>query len=132
MSVNTGVDEQIKNKNDVVTPIQDLKEIVRQFVTERDWVQFHSPKNIALKLSVEAGELLEKFAWMNEQDSFAECEKNRQEIEDELADVFIVTLAFCNAAKIDLSTAMMNKLQEVAAKYPIEKAKGVYTKYTKL
>ncbi len=118
--------------NDSQTQLQQLKDVIQQLIAERDWQQFHSPKNIALKLSVEAGELLEKFAWMKEEDSFAELDKNRQEIEDEVADVFILLLSFCNAAKIDLSSAMMHKLQEVKAKYSIEKSKGVYTKYNKL
>jgi dCTP diphosphatase len=118
--------------NDSQVQLQQLKDVIQEFIAERDWQKFHSPKNIALKLSVEAGELLEKFAWMKEEDSFTELEKNRQEIEDEVADVFILLLAFCNAAKIDLSSAMIHKLQEVTAKYPVEKAKGVYTKYNKL
>ncbi len=117
---------------DSQTQLQQLKDIVQTFVAERDWQKFHSPKNIALNLSVEAGELLEKFAWMKEEASFEQVAKNRQEIEDEVADVFISLLSFCNVANIDLSSAMLHKLQQIAAKYPIEKSKGVYTKYNKL
>ena len=118
--------------HDSQTQLQQLKDIVQEFVAERDWQQFHSPKNIALNLSVEAGELLEKFAWMKEEASFEQVAKNRQEIEDEVADVFISLLSFCNVANIDLSSAMLHKLQKIAAKYPIEKAQGIYTKYNKL
>ncbi|MBP6870050.1 nucleotide pyrophosphohydrolase [Candidatus Babeliales bacterium] len=118
--------------NDKNTTTAQLKEIIQEFVIERDWQQFHSPKNIALKLSVEAGELLEKFAWIKEEDSFAAFDKNKQEIEHEVADVFILLLSFCNTTNIDLTSAMIEKLKEVTTKYPVEKAKGVYTKYNKL
>lgn len=118
--------------HDENTNVQVLKNIMQEFVAEREWQQFHSPKNLAAKLVIEAGELLEKFVWFENQDSFAELDKNRSEIEDEAADVFIVLLEFCNASKIDLTAAMMKKLQEVKAKYPVEKAKGNCTKYNKL
>ena len=118
--------------NDQTTNINVLKNVMQEFVAERDWQQFHSPKNLAAKLVIEAGELLEKFVWLDSKASFEELEKNRQEIEDEAADVFIVLLEFCNTANIDITTAMMHKLKEVRAKYPIEKAKGICTKYNKL
>jgi dCTP diphosphatase len=120
------------HNQDSITTLQSLKDIMKEIIAERDWQQFHSPKNLALKLSLESSELLEKFEWMKEEDSFAHVDKNRQEIEDEAADVLIVLLSFCNTANIDISAAMMHKLQEVKAKYPVEKAKGVYTKYDKL
>ncbi len=120
------------NIHDTIATIQELKDIIQQLVDERDWSQFHSPKNLALKLSVEASELLEKFEWVKEEASYQTVADHRQEIEDEVADVFVVLLALCNSAKIDLSRAMLHKLKEVRAKYPIEKAKGVYTKYDKL
>lgn len=75
---------------------------------------------------------MEKFEWVKEEASYQTVDINRQDVEDEVADVFIVLLEFCNSAKIDLSRAMLHKLKEVRAKYPIEKAKGVYTKYDKL
>ncbi len=112
--------------------LEQLKQVMQDIVTDRDWQQFHSPKNLALKLVIESSELLEKFEWMSEQDSFAKLTTHRKEIEDEAADVLMVLLCFCNAAKIDLASAMMSKVSEVTAKYPIDKAKGIYTKYNKL
>ncbi|MBV8661033.1 MAG: nucleotide pyrophosphohydrolase [Candidatus Dependentiae bacterium] len=118
--------------NDTTATFQELKNLISQVTQERDWTQFHSPKNVAVDISIEAAELLEKFIWMKEEDSFQAVEKNRQEIEDEAADVLYGILAFANAAKIDISSAFIRKLEEIKAKYPIEKAKGVYTKYNKL
>lgn len=120
------------NFHDTSTNIATLKEIVATIVTDRDWQQFHSPKNLAMKLCTESAELLEKFVWISTQESFAETNINRQEIEDETADVLFVLLAFCNAAHIDISSAMIRKAEEIKAKYPIEKAKGISTKYNKL
>jgi len=118
--------------NDKNTYLETLKEMVDIFVIERDWKKFHSPKNIASKISVEAGELLEKFVWLDSQDSYKELEANRQDVQDEVADIFILLLSFCNSANIDLSSAMITKLAEVREKYPTEKAKGIPTKYNKL
>ncbi len=75
---------------------------------------------------------MEKFVWISTQDSFLELEKNRQEIEDETADVFMCLIHFCNTANIDMSSAFIKKLKEVSKKYPIEKAKGKSNKYDKL
>ena len=118
--------------NDASTKIQELKDQMAAFVRERDWNQFHSPKNISMKLAIEAAELMEKFVWLDTQQSHDEIVHNRQEIEDELADVFILVLTFCNVTGIDVSNAMRNKLVQMNDKYPVEKAKGKATKYTKL
>ena len=115
------------------TNLETLKKIVHQFVAERDWQKFHSPKNIASKISTEAAELLEKFVWLDSnKDSFEEVNKNRQEIEDETADIFFLLLSFCNVADIDLTSALLSKIKEIGEKYPIEKSKGICTKYDKL
>lgn len=120
------------NQQDHKMNIDQLKQIVDAFITERDWKKFHSPKNISMKLSVEVAELLEKFVWLTDQQSFDEINKNRQEIEHEVADVFILLLSFCNVANIDLSSAMLKKLEEIRGKYLVDKCKGVATKYNKL
>jgi NTP pyrophosphatase (non-canonical NTP hydrolase) len=117
---------------DETTTIAQLKEMVAAFVHERDWEQYHSPKSLSMNLSVEAAELMEKFLWIDNAESRTEINKNRQEIEDELADVLMSVLCFANAAKIDISKAFNHKLALTAAKYPIEKSKGEHTKYTKL
>ena len=100
-------------QNDSTTTLQDLKKIAQKFRDERDWQQFHSPKNLSMKISIEAAELMEKFVWLSTEASFQEIENNRQEIEDEMADVFICLVHFCNAANIDMSSAFLNKLKEV-------------------
>ena len=120
------------NLQDQNITIDQLKQIMDEFVVERDWKKFHSPKNLATNLSVEAAELLEKFTWLDSQQSFDEVDKNRKEIEQEVSDIFMSVLLFCNAANIDLSSAMLAKLEEVRKKYPVEKCKGVATKYDKL
>ncbi|OGB97115.1 hypothetical protein A3F06_04305 [candidate division TM6 bacterium RIFCSPHIGHO2_12_FULL_36_22] len=115
---------------DQKTTIEQLKKLAKEFVEERDWQQFHSPKNLSCAITVEASELLEKFTFVDSQESFKELETNRQEIEDELADVVFTALCFANVAKIDLASAIANKLEEVKAKYPIELCKGRKDKYT--
>lgn len=119
-------------EKDEITTIGQLKEEVLHFVAERDWQRFHTPKNLAAKIAIEASELLEKFVWLDSAESLQEIDKNRLEIENELADVFTCVLAFCNVTHIDLTRALLTKLKEVKNKYPIEKSKGIATKYTKL
>lgn len=125
------VTQDIQSTDSTVT-IQQLKDQAAQFVYERDWGQFHNPKNLSMAIAAEAAELLEKFLWLDGQASQAEIEKNRQEIEDELADIVIAALMFANGAKIDVARAIAYKMQEIAAKYPVEKAKGRSDKYTNL
>ena len=110
--------------------VHELKERMALFVSEREWNKFHSPKNLSMALSAEAAELLEKFLWIEAGDSYAEVDRNREQIEDELADVLAYILSFANAAKIDISAAFDRKLVKNAQKYPIEKARGRHTKYT--
>ena len=119
-------------KNDTAITLQKLKDKVATLIRERDWEQFHNPKSLSMDIAIEAAELMEKFLWTDNRESLDEISKNRHEIEAELADVIIAALAFANNTKIDLSTAVHNKLVEIAKKYPIEKSKGRYTKYTKL
>ena len=119
-------------KTDTTTTIQDLKVIAQKFRDTRDWQQFHSPKNLSMYTAIEAAELMEKFVWISTEASFAEIDKNRQEIEDEMADVFICLIHFCNAANIDMSSAFAQKLKEIEKKYPVEKFKGKSDKYNKI
>ncbi len=116
--------------NDKKTTFEDIKKLAREFVEERDWLQFHSPKNLACAVAVEASELLEKFTFVNTEDSFKELETNRQEIEDELADVIFTAVCFANAANIDLAAALASKIEEIKKKYPVELCKGKKDKYT--
>jgi dCTP diphosphatase len=120
------------NKTDSTTTIQELKEQLAQFVGERDWGQFHNPKNMSMVIAIEASELMEKFRWLDGQESYQEVEKSRREIENELADVVVTALMFANCANIDVSQAIAHKMAENIRKYPVEKAKGRSDKYTNL
>ena len=112
--------------NDSNTTITELKKIVEDFVNERDWSQFHNPKNISMALAIEAGELMDIFKWNTTQ----ECEdmiseKNiRQDATDELADIMIYALAFSNRNNINISSAIEKKMIKNRKKYPTEKFKG--------
>jgi len=118
--------------SDAVTTIKRLKEVAQTFIDQREWSSYHSPKSLSMNIAIEAAELMEKFVWITTQESHDQMHKNRQEIEDELADVFFSVLCFANAANIDLSKAFERKLKEIDQKYPIEKSKGKATKYTDL
>ena len=118
--------------DDTRTTLAELKKMVQEFVSERTWEQFHTPKNLSIKLAVEAAELMEKFEWLDNQESYDELDKERQEIEHELADVLVVALCFANVAHIDVSKAIERKLALNKEKYPVEKSKGKRVKYTKL
>jgi NTP pyrophosphatase (non-canonical NTP hydrolase) len=107
-----------------------LKEQLKQFSAERDWDQFHSPKNLSMALAVEASELLEIFQWMQEAESLDPDIKLRERIREELADVFVYCLLMSNKLGIDLVAAATDKLQKNAAKYPADRVKGSSKKYT--
>ena len=106
--------------------INDLKKIVKLFVDERDWKQFHSPKNLAMALSVETSELMELFQWLDLEQAKEVMKSGevREDALDEIADIFIYLLAFCNTNKIDISDALMKKMKKNIEKYPADKFKG--------
>ena len=114
--------------NDQKTTIQELKEKFRRFVQARNWEQFHTAKNLSMTLSAEAAELMEHFLWVEGPESSAIVEKNRSEIEKEIADVAFGLFQFCNVYNIDLATAIESKLQELDQRYPVEKSYGRWTK----
>jgi dCTP diphosphatase len=124
----------MKPMGDATTTVAELRERVMAFARERDWEQFHSPKNLSMALAAESGELMEHFLWAESKDSAAVLAnpKKRAAIEDELADVVIYALEFANIGGIDLARAIEAKLAQNAAKYPVEKAKGRSVKYTEL
>lgn len=101
-----------------------VKEEILMFNEERDWDQFHSPENLAKSIAIEAGELLECFQWSNDY--------NRQDVCDELADVVNYCILLADKLDVDLEDILLKKLELNKAKYPVEKAKGVSTKYDKL
>lgn len=100
-----------------------MKEI-DEFNKERDWDQFHSPENLAKSISIEAGELLECFQWNNDY--------NKEEVCEELADVFTYCLMMADKLGVDPKDIILRKLDKTRKKYPVEKAKGISTKYNKL
>ncbi len=110
--------------------IQIMQERLKQFNEERDWDQFHSPRNLAMSLAVEAGELLECFLWAKDGEKIPE--NKRLHVEEEAADVLICLLNFCTQSNIDLSAAFETKLAKNATKYPVEKARGSRAKYDEL
>lgn len=115
--------------DDAQITLQQLKSRMAEFVHERDWEQFHVPKNLSMALAVEASELMELFQWADAQESWEILRTQREKVEQELADVLAYTLSFANACDIDLADAFMRKLVLNAQKYPVEKAKGKSDKY---
>lgn len=112
--------------------LQALRESLRQFALDRDWDQFHFPKNLAIALSVEAAELLEHFQWMSESDSAAITDQTRAKVQEELADVLLYLIRLADKLSIDLYLAAVEKLRINAAKYPVDKSRGSNKKYTEL
>jgi NTP pyrophosphatase (non-canonical NTP hydrolase) len=109
-----------------------LQKKIVEFRDERDWRQFHSPKNLAASISIEAAELLEVFQWTSESDVVKIVASRHGEIEAELADVMIYCLLLAHDTGIDVETAILAKLRENSEKYPAEKVRGRSTKYTEL
>jgi dCTP diphosphatase len=109
--------------------LQDLKTRIRQFADERDWDQFHSPKNLAMALIVEAAELVEHFQWLTEEQSKSLTEDKIDEIKIELADILIYLVRIADKLDIDLEQAALKKLQSNAEKYPVEQVRGLSKKY---
>ncbi|MBP6892362.1 nucleotide pyrophosphohydrolase [Candidatus Babeliales bacterium] len=122
----------MNSKNDETITIQKIKDLATNLVHEREWQQFHTPKDLSMNLSVESNELLEKFLWITSKDSFLEIDKNRQEIEDEIGDILFSIVRFCSVANIDATQAFLQKIEKIKQKYPIEKSKGKHKKYNKL
>ncbi len=110
--------------------IEELKEEVHKFNVERDWDQFHNPKDMAVNISLEAAELLEPFVYKSEKQMEEIMNgKKRADVQDELADVFWAVLMFAERSNIDLSDALRQKMKKSALKYPAEKVRGSNKKY---
>jgi NTP pyrophosphatase (non-canonical NTP hydrolase) len=113
---------------DHVTAVADLRAIVRQFVAERDWQQFHAPKNLAMAMAIETAELMEHFQWMDVDESRGLVPGSSQwtAVAEELADVFCYALALANELDIDLTSALRGKMRKNEEKYPVERYQGRY------
>jgi dCTP diphosphatase len=120
--------------SDSATTLAELKQRVLAFARERDWEQFHAPKNLSMALAAEAAELMEHFLWANPEESRAVAldPEKRARIAEELADVVIYALEFANSTGLDIAANIEAKMEANARKYPIEKARGRSAKYTEL
>jgi dCTP diphosphatase len=119
---------------DHTTTFEEIKSAVAKFAKDRDWEQFHAPKNLTMAIAAEAGELLEHYLWVTTEASskLTSDPQKRDKVAEELADIIILSLQFSNMTGIDVAAAITSKLQKNAAKYPVEKAKGWSSKYTEL
>jgi dCTP diphosphatase len=118
--------------NESQNPLQHLRDALRQFADERDWDQFHSPKNLAIALSVEAAELLENFQWGSDADCVRLAPDRLAKVRQELADVLLYLIRLADKLEIDLADAAREKIKLNADKYPADKARGTSKKYTDL
>jgi dCTP diphosphatase len=112
--------------------MKNLQKMIVKFNEERNWRQFHNPKDLALSLVLESTEVLEHFQWKNGEVLEKYLKENKEEVAKELADVYYWLLLIANDLKIDLNKSLKNKMKENAKKYPIEKAFGKSDKYNKL
>ena len=114
--------------------MDDLMKAVLAFRDERDWRQFHNPKDLAISVSLEAAELLESFQWKTPAEAavFLDSAENRRRVADEMADVLILLISMADVIGVDLVEAARKKLVENARKYPVERAKGNARKYDAL
>ncbi len=106
--------------------MEEIIQTLLKFRNERDWEQFHNPKDLALAINVEAGELLELFLWKNPEDA------NKDKIKEELADVFAFAFLLAEKYNFDVKEIVLEKIRKNAEKYPVEKAKGTAKKYNEL
>jgi len=109
--------------------LEEIKKEIKTFYDDRDWSQFHDPKNLAISLNLEASEVLELFQWTKNNDI---KDGKKEHLADELSDVLIYLIAMYEHFDIDIIKAFKKKMKENADKYPVEKAKGVSTKYNEL
>jgi len=109
-----------------MTDIQEIIQTLIQFRNEREWEQFHNPKDLALAINVEAGELLELFLWK------APEEVNKEKVKEELADVFAFAFLLAEKYKFDVKQIVLEKIKENGKKYPVEKSKGTAKKYNEI
>ena len=115
-----------------MSEIEEIIQKIKKFRDERDWMQFHDAKNMAVSIIIEASELLEHFQWKSRQEVERYITKNKEEVRDEIADIALYLFELADNLGIDLLDAMERKLEKNKKKYPVERAKGKHTKYNKL
>jgi NTP pyrophosphatase (non-canonical NTP hydrolase) len=113
-------------RTDNDTTVGVLRQAVADFVNKRDWQPFHTPKNLSMSIAIEAAELMERFQWLTAREAQAAAEDSdeRAAVADELADILIYCLSLCNALDLDLSAAVLNKLQANEGRYPANEFRG--------
>lgn len=116
--------------SDSQTTLQELKERMAAFVRERDWEQFHTPKNLSMSIAIEAAELMEHFQWLTVEASRNLPAEALQDIGEELADIVIYALSLANSLELDLADTILAKMEKNIRKYPKEKVRGKSHKYT--
>lgn len=114
--------------NDAETTVSQLREVVDRFVAERDWHQFHTPKNLVMALAIEAAELMEHFQWLTPEQAWqvADQPEKKAEVGEEISDVFCYLLALANELKLDLATALETKMVKNVEKYPVRRYRGLF------
>jgi NTP pyrophosphatase (non-canonical NTP hydrolase) len=117
----------VKSKDNNTT-FEDLKEAVRKFVRDREWEKYHTPRNLAESISIESCELLELFQWSLSEDESSVDSMRLSQLEDELADILVYCISLANVTKIDVTTAILNKMKKNEQRYPAQKYKGTYSK----
>ena len=110
--------------------IEELQKKIASFAKERDWEQFHTPKNLACALSVESSELLEIFQWMSRDEEENLSSETKQRISEEISDIFVYLVRLADVLNIDLEKSITQKMQQNAEKYPADKVRGSSKKYT--
>ena len=110
--------------------IEDISKRLTKFAEDRDWGQYHSPKNLAISLAVEVGEILEIFQWLPENPPYDEAVYNKAS--EEIADILIYAIMFSHKMNIDMEKAVLRKIEVNDKKYPVDKAKGIAKKYNEL
>jgi NTP pyrophosphatase (non-canonical NTP hydrolase) len=113
-------------------PLIELRDTLRAFTREREWDRYHTPKNLAMALIVEAAELAEHFQWLTAEESQSPQDGKREKIREELADVLIYLVELADTLDIDLAAAARDKIEKNALKYPVEKSRGNAKKYDEL
>jgi dCTP diphosphatase len=116
----------------MATSIEALTAEIRGFRDARDWLQFHNPKELAVAITAEAGELLQHFVWQNPEQSMRRVADRRAEIESEIADVAILLFELADNCGIDIAVAIREKLARNEERYPVDKARGSNRKYNEL
>ncbi|MBB3048637.1 NTP pyrophosphatase (non-canonical NTP hydrolase) [Litorivivens lipolytica] len=110
--------------------LDDLRQRLRHFAAERDWDQFHSPKNLSMALSVEASELVECFQWLTEEQSCNLTAEQLAAVTDEIADIQLYLVRLADKLNVDIPSALNQKIAKNEAKYPADKVRGSSKKYT--